>query len=104
MAVVSRSTATLAGSRRSVAVEMRGRHVNRRCINRERHGCVRLNHVRCGDRSNGHWHSDLRIRRGFHWGVAGEVRLEKRIDACVCDCWNHGRKLGGLEGRKTRLD
>jgi hypothetical protein len=34
--------------------------------------------------------------------VAGEVRLENRIDACVCR--NRGRKLGGLDGRKTRLD
>jgi hypothetical protein len=104
MAVVSRSTATLAASRRSVAVEMRGRHVNRRCINRERHGSVRLNHVRCGDRSNGHWHGDSRIRRGFHRCVAGEVRLENRIDACVCDYRNRWRTLGGLEGRETGLD
>jgi hypothetical protein len=104
IAVVGRSTARLAASHRSVAVEMRGRHVNRRCINQERRGSVRLNHVRCGDRSNGHWHGDLRIRRAFHRCVAGEVRLENRIDACVCDCRNRGCKLGGLEGRETRLD
>ena len=58
MAVVCRSTATLAASRRSVAVEMRGRYVSRRCINRERQSFVRLSNVRCGDRSNGHWHGD----------------------------------------------
>jgi hypothetical protein len=104
MAVVGRSTATLAASRRSVAVEMRGRYVKRRCINRERHGDVRLTNVRCGDRSNGRWHGDWCIRRGFDRCVAGEVRLENRIDAGVRHGGNRARRLGGLEGRETRVD
>ena len=104
IAVVSRSTATLAASRRSVAVEMRGRYVSRRCIDRERDSCVRLNRVSCGDRSNGHWHGDLSIRRGIGRGMAGEVSLENRIDARVDNSRHRGCRLGGLEGREACVD
>ena len=82
---------------------MRGRYVSRRCINRERDGCVRLTNVRCGDRSNGHWHGDLCIRRGFNRCVAGKVRFENRIDARMRS-GNRRRGMGGLEGREARVD
>ena len=104
IAVVSRSTATLAASRQSVAVVMRGRYVSRRCIDRERDSCVRLNRVSCGDRSNGHWHGDLSIRRGIGRGMAGEVGLENRIGARMYNRGNRRRRLGGLEGREACVD
>ena len=104
IAAVGRSTATLAASRRSVAVEMRGRYVSRRCINRERDGNVRLNGKRCGDRSNRHWHGDWSIRRDVHRDMAGEVCLENRIAARLRDCRNRGRSLGGLEGGEARVE
>ena len=102
IAILSWSTAALAASRRSVAVEMRGGNVN---VWRVEHGDVMFTLS-----SNGHGLGCVLYRRRsdmlrrFNLRVTRKVGLEHRIDACVHDRGNRGCRLGGLEGGEMRVE